>query len=148
MANLNIGCLSLKYYKLIDKLPSYIKPLGLGNVEYPKHWLTEKNGKNIVNLNKYYGQYTGIYWIWKNQLKDMADDDWVGTCEYRKLWLNGLYNKKQKFSISSLYSNLLKTDNEIFSSCDAVLVQPIFFRTETIYEQFKKMTKKKSLKNI
>ena len=108
MPNLNIYCLSLKYYDVIDKLPSYIKPLGLGNEEYPKHWLTEKNGKNIVNLNKYYGEYTGIYWVWKNQLKGMDDHDWIGTCQYRKLWLNDLYNKKQKFSISSLYSNLLK----------------------------------------
>ena len=41
MTNLNIYCLSLKYYQIIDKLPSYIKPLGLGNEEYPKHWLTE-----------------------------------------------------------------------------------------------------------
>ena len=141
MTNLNLYCLSLKYYNLIDKLPSYIKPLGLGNEEYPEHWLAEKNGQNIVNLNKYYGQYSGIYWIWKNQLKGMADDDWIGTCEYRKLWLNGLYNKKQKFSISSLYSNLLKTDNEIFSSCDAILVQPIFFKNETIYQQFNKVHK-------
>ena len=128
MPNLNIYCLSLKYYDVIDKLPSYIKPLGLGNEEYPEHWLTEKNGKNIVNLNKYYGQYTGIYWIWKNQLKGMDDDDWIGTCEYRKLWLNDLYNKKQKFSISSLYSNLLKTDNKIFSSCNVILVQPTIFK--------------------
>ena len=48
MPNLNLYCLSLKYYNLIDKLPSYIKPLGLGNEEYPEHWLAEKNGKNIV----------------------------------------------------------------------------------------------------
>ena len=83
MSNLNLYCLSLKYYNLIDKLPSYIKPLGLGTEKYPEHWLTEKNGENISDLNKYYGQYTGIYWIWKNHLKDMADDDWIGTCEYR-----------------------------------------------------------------
>ena len=57
MPNLNLYCLSLKYYNLIDKLPSYIKPLGLGNEEYPEHWLAEKNGKNIVNLNKYYEMY-------------------------------------------------------------------------------------------
>ena len=32
-------------------MPSYIKPLGLENNEYPKHWLTEKEDKNISNLN-------------------------------------------------------------------------------------------------
>ena len=147
MPNLNLYCLSFKYYKLVDKLPSYIKALGLGNEEYPEHWLCEKNGKNIANLNKYYGQYTGIYWLWKNQLEGMADDDWIGTCEYRKLWLNDHYNKKQKFSISSLYSNLLKTDNKIFSSCNVVLVQPIIFKNETIYQQFNKVHKGNILDN-
>ena len=47
MPNLNLYCLSLKYFSLIDKLPSYIKPLGLGTEEYPRHWLTEKSGENI-----------------------------------------------------------------------------------------------------
>ena len=141
MLNLNLYCLSLKYYKHIDKLPSYIKPLGLGKEEYPEHWLNEKNGNNIINLNKYYGQYTGIYWIWKNQLNGMSDNDWIGTCEYRKLWINGHYKVKQKFSKSSLYSNLLKTDNEIFTSCDVVLVQPVTFKNETIYQQFNKVHK-------
>ena len=147
MTNLNIYCLSLKYYQIIDKLPSYIKPLGLGNEEYPKHWLTEKSGNNIVNLNKYYGEYTGIYWVWKNQLKNMNDEDWIGTCQYRKLWLNDFYNKKQKFSIGSLYSNLLKPDNKIFSSCNVILVQPIIFKNETIYEQFNKVHKGNILDN-
>ena len=58
MPNLNLYCLSLKYYNHIDKLPSYIKPLGLGNTEYPKQWLTDKKGENISNLNKYYGDAT------------------------------------------------------------------------------------------
>ena len=77
----------------------------------------------------------------------MDDDGWIGTCEYRKLWLNDLYNKKQKFSISSLYSNLLKTDNKIFSSCNVILVQPIIFKNETIYQQFNKVHKVDILEN-
>jgi hypothetical protein len=139
MRNINLYCLSLNYFKLIDKLPNFIKPIGLGNQEYPHHWLSEKNGNNIINFNKYFGQYTGVYWIWKNLLNDKSDDDWIGTCEYRKLWLNGLYQQKFKFSINSLFSNLLKTNNEIFYNCDAVLVQPIEFKRENINQQFKKV---------
>ena len=52
MFNLDIYCTSLQYFNVLDKLPSYIKPLGLGNANYPNHWLTEKNGENISNLNK------------------------------------------------------------------------------------------------
>lgn len=139
MPNLNLYCLSLKYYNLIDKLPSFIKPIGLGDNKYPNHWFVEKKGENIIDLNKYYGQYTGIYWIWKNQLKNKTDDEWIGMCEYRKLWLDGLYQQKLKFSAKSLFSNLLKSNNKIFTNCDAVLVQPIEFKTENVNQQFKKV---------
>ena len=147
MNKVRLYCLSFKHYDLVDKLPYYIKPLGLGNQKYPSHWLIDSVGQNISSLNKYYGQYTGIYWIWKNELKDMDDNDWIGTCEYRKYWLNELFKKKQKFTARNLYSNLLKVDNEIFSKCEAVLVQPIFFKTESVNEQFYKIHKFNILKN-
>ena len=50
MDSLKIYCTSIKHFTILDKLPSYIKPLGLGNEEYPEHWLTEKNGKNIKSF--------------------------------------------------------------------------------------------------
>ncbi len=56
MVNLDIYCTSIHYFNLLDKLPSYIKPLGLGNRTYPKHWLTEQNGENISNLNSYFSE--------------------------------------------------------------------------------------------
>ena len=62
---MDIYCTTIKYYKVMDKLPYYIKPLGLGDVKYPPNWLQEKLGKNISNLNKYYAEFTGFYWIWK-----------------------------------------------------------------------------------
>ena len=147
MQNLDIYCLTIKYYDLINKFPSYIKPLGLGNGGFPNNWLAEKNGESIFELNKYYGEYTGIYWIWKNKLKNMNDNDWIGTCSYRGLWLNNLYNKKQKFSITSLNSNLLKPDNKIFLSSDLILVQPIILKNETIFQQFEKVHKGNILDN-
>ena len=52
MINLDIYCTTGHYFNVLDKLPSYIKPLGLGDNNYPDHWLNEKNGKNISNLNK------------------------------------------------------------------------------------------------
>ena len=147
MANLDIYCTTIRYFSVIDKLPPYIKPLGLGNVDYPEDWLTEKKGNNISALNKYYGEASGFYWIWKNKLKGLNDDDWIGTCHYRKLWLNNLYDGKQKLSVDSLYSNLLKPNNKIFMDCDVIQVQPIFLKNETIFEQFDKVHKNNVLKN-
>ena len=34
MFNLEIYCTALQYFNVLDKLPSYIKPLGLGNHTY------------------------------------------------------------------------------------------------------------------
>ena len=147
MVNLDIYCTTIRYFSVLDKLPSYIRPLGLGNASYPDHWLAEKNGHNILELNKYYGEASGIYWIWKNRLENANDNDWIGTSHYRKLWLNNLYEKKQKLSTDSLYSNLLKPDNNIFKDCDVIQVQPIFLKNETIFEQFDKVHKNNILKN-
>ena len=147
MVNLDIYCTTIHYFNVLDKLPSYIKPLGLGNTNYPNHWLTEKKGENISNLNKYYGETSGFYWIWKNKLNDKDKNDWIGSCHYRKLWLNDTYNSKQKFSYKSLYSELLNTDNEIFKNCDVIQVQPTILKKETLYEQFNKVHKNNVLEN-
>jgi len=147
MANLNIYCTTIKYFNVLDKLPPYIKPLGLGDFNYPEHWLSEKNGENISHLNKYYGELTGLYWIWKNKLKNLNGTDWIGNCHYRKLWLNNFYNVKQKISFRSLYSQLLKSDNKIFFDCDVIQVKPIFLKRETIFQQFDKVHKNNIIEN-
>ena len=147
MVNLDIYCTSLQYFNLLDKLPSYIKPLGLGNRTYPKHWLAEKDGENIADLNRYFSEWTGLYWIWKNRLNNMSDDDWVGNCHYRKLWLNNLFSKKQKFSFKSLHSNLLKPDNPIFLNCDVIRIQPTFLKKDTVFQQFENVHGKNILEN-
>ena len=95
MINLDVYCMTIEYFSILDKLPPYIKPLGLGDNIFPKHWLTEKNGKNISELNRHYGEATGFYWIWKNKLK--SDDDWVGSCQHRRLWLNNSTIKNRDF---------------------------------------------------
>ena len=139
MKDLKIYCFTLKEYLILSKLPNYIQPLGLGKNSFDQNYLDEKNGTNIYHLNQYYGEASGIYWIWKNELKNMDRKNWVGTCNYRKLWLNNCYNNKQKFSISSLYSNLLQSNNNIFKSSEAIQIQPIIFKNETVLQQFEKV---------
>ena len=137
----------MKHFALLDKLPSYIKPLGLGGGKFPEHWLTELNGENITDLNKYFSEWTGLYWIWKNKLDNIKDNDWIGNCHYRKLWLNNQFSKKQKSSFKNLSSNLLKPDNPIFQNCDAVLLQPTFLKKDTVFQQFENVHGKNILEN-
>jgi hypothetical protein len=133
---LEIYCKTINYYNLLDNLPKYIIPLGLGKNIFPKHWLKDSRQKNISHLNNYYGELTGLYWLWKNKILNYKKNSWIGSCQYRRLWLNKLYFDKQKFSVSSLYSNLLTSDNKIFSNSEAILVQPVLLTRQNLSEQF------------
>ena len=90
MRNLNIFCSTINYFKILEKLPSYIMPVGLGEKRFPANWLIEKKGENISHLNKHYGQLTMFYWLWKNKINQMHEEDFIGSCEHRLLWLDKL----------------------------------------------------------
>ena len=144
---LKIFCTSIKYFDVLNKLPSNIIPFGLGNSTFPANWMNEKKGENISELNKFFGEATGFFWIWKNYLKNFDEEDWIGFCQYRRLWLNQLLPEKQKFSVSNLYSNLLKPDNSIFESSESVLLQPTSFTHGSLLSQFDKLYVKDVLNN-
>ena len=139
MKNLEIYCTTIKYYKVLDYLPNFIKPLGLGPEIYPSHWLDEKKGINITSLNRFYAEFTGFFWILKNRIKFMKKTDLIGNCHNRVLWLNDLYSNKQKLSQFSLYSKLLKKNNPIIYNNDVIQLQPItFYNTKkTLFEDFR-----------
>lgn len=44
----------------------------------------DDTGDNISELNCYYSELTGLYWVWKN----CRDVDYVGTCHYRRYLIN------------------------------------------------------------
>ena len=145
MNKIKIYCTSLKYYRVIDKLPPYIIPLGLGNNYFPNYWKIEKKGKNILSFNKYYGELTGFYWVWKNQTNNMEDEDLIGFCHYRKLWMNNNNRFKNKFSFKSIYSDLLIDRNSILKKVDVVQVKPIIFKKKNLIKDFEEVHKNKIL---
>lgn len=46
---------------------------------YPLH---DDSGDNISYENPYYGELTGLYWVWKNT--QIEDNDIIGFCHYNK----------------------------------------------------------------
>lgn len=44
--------------------------------------LKDNTGDNISLQNPYYGELTGLYWIWKNE--KFNEDDIIGYCHYNK----------------------------------------------------------------
>jgi|TARA_B110000444_G_scaffold242422_1_gene259724 hypothetical protein len=84
MTNLKTFCLSLNpAHNEIIKYLGYT-PVGLGDDNFSKDWLTDKTGENIALKNPYYGEYTFHYWLWKNNKINF--EGWVGFCQYRKFW--------------------------------------------------------------
>ncbi len=98
--------MSIKVYimthKNFDKPtdPMYI-PLQVGKAKAtPLNYIGDNTGENISELNCYYSELTGIYWVWKN----VHDMDYVGICHYRRYLIN-----YQGFLFSGVeYEQLLK----------------------------------------
>ena len=120
----------------MEKLPNFVIPLGLGEEKYPNNWLTEKVGKNISSLNKYYAEFTGLYWIWKNKIDNLDNNDLIGNCHNRVLWLNELIENKKKFTNDSLFENFLRQENSILKNTDVIQVQPITFEKKKFVRRF------------
>jgi hypothetical protein len=119
----------------------------LGHNNFPDYWIRENIGDNLIDLNPYYAEFSMFYWIWKNKLNEMQENDFIGTCQHRRLWLNNLFVKKQKFNFTSLYSNLLKNDNEIFLKNDLVHLDGINFKNKNLYDDFCEIHNKNFLDN-
>ena len=80
MNNLKIFCLCI-HNELLDKVKklNYI-PVGLGDNNYKEGWMRDNIGENISNKNKFYGEYSFHYWLWKNKMTTFNDNDWIGFC--------------------------------------------------------------------
>jgi len=136
MEKLDIYCFTSKNYKFLDYLPKNIIPVGLGNNDYSKNYLVETSGKNISKFNKYFAELSGIYWVYKNKLSQYNNNDFIGFCHYRRLWLDGLYFKDHKIN-SDIFSRLLTNKLEIFDNSEVVMLQPTKLKNENIYDHFK-----------
>lgn len=82
--------------------PIYI-PLQVGRAgKSDLGYLGDDTGDNISELNGYYGELTGLYWLWKN--RDFKGN--IGICHYRRFFVNGerkLLNEAEYDAILSEY---------------------------------------------
>lgn len=117
--NLTMFCLTmnpndLKFIREINYLP-----VGLGKENFSKDWFRDNTGENISEKNKYYGEYTFHYWLWKNYIDDLKDG-WIGFCQYRKFWSTNKNNLLPK-SFAELKPLLLNEIPNLYESFDTIL---------------------------
>ena len=111
-------------------------PVGLGKDPFSKEWIKDNTGKNISHKNKYYGEYTFHYWLWKNYL-DQIDDSWIGFCQYRKFWsLKKIINKPESFN--KLNSLVLKEIPVEYDSFEVILGEPLLINQIKIMKLLKR----------
>ena len=122
-SNLKIYCISHKYIKELDKLNLNIIGSGAHKRKFPKNWLNDSMGqKNISKKNFNYGTLTSIYWIWKNHIKYLKQDDYIGICHYRRFWLKKNHDKK--IGLNNLKKNLLSSIPYKYNKFDAFVCSP------------------------
>ena len=64
--------------------PVYV-PLQVGRAAHEDlGYLGDDTGDSISDLNCYYGELTGIYWVWKNY----EGRENIGICHYRRFFIN------------------------------------------------------------
>lgn len=75
-------------HKRVDWLEDVgVIPLVVGGApDVPRHWLRDDSLDNISKKNKNYCELTGQYWVWRNVLPTLGDDELVGFCHYRRFF--------------------------------------------------------------
>ena len=123
------------------KILNYI-PVGLGTDKFDKEWTTDNTGKNISFKNKFYGENTFHYWLWKNQLKDCFEKKWVGFCHYRRFWVKNL----KVINFEDLKTNIINKIPDDWNSYEVILGNE-YLVNKTKISKIIKHGKKQLLKN-
>ncbi len=147
----------LSYHKNTPCYKSEIfQPIQVGtsnSIEKLDFAISDNTGDNISELNPYYCELTGHYWVLKNYL-EKCNEDYIGFCHYRRLPdINNISSDNYpsifglSYSNSTNFFNNLKLPSlnyDIILPCSVYLyantVNPLLREDEphyNMYEQFK-----------
>ncbi len=129
------------HYEKIKKL-EYI-PVGLGNKITSNKFEVDYRGVNISSKNPFYGEYSFHYWIWKNEIKKLDNEKWIGFCQYRKFWSSDRKQTAIK-NLSDLKKKLIKKIPEEYENTEVILGEPLFINQF----KFSKFVKKNFFKIV
>ena len=136
MTNLKMFCITLEpdHIKYIKSL-NYT-PVVLGNKNFSQNCFTDKDGENISHKNKFYGEYTFHYWLWKNYLNNI-EENWIGFCQYRKFW-SLKFSSNDQINLDNLKDKVLKEIPEELDKYEVILGDPFFVNKRKTMKFFKK----------
>lgn len=115
MEDIKIFAMTHKKFE-VPKDSMYI-PMHVGhkNAKEEYGYLGDDTGDNISDLNCYYAELSGQYWVWKNY----KDAKYVGLCHYRRYFINDeekAYTQKQYLEILKEYDIITSKQLELPNS--------------------------------
>jgi len=82
---MSVKIFTMTHKKFNEPADNIYIPLHVGKAKsVDLGYLGDDTGENISQMNCYYSELTGIYWIWKNY----KTSDYVGVCHYRRYLIN------------------------------------------------------------
>lgn len=137
MAHINHYCITGKYHQYLDKINLNIVLSGAATKDLkniPTSWFKDSTEINISKKNKNFGTLSTHYWIWKNRLDLINDDEWIGINHYRRFWIK---KNVTNITASNLKENILREvpkDNDF----DIILPEKIFLENLKLSKLIKK----------
>ena len=105
----NIKIFTMTHKKFMEPEDSIYVPLQVGRAASEDlGYLGDDTGDSISEWNRYYGELTGVYWVWKN----IVEADIIGICHYRRFFLD----ENRELMKQEQYERILKDYDIIVSN--------------------------------
>ena len=120
MNKINIYCVTNVELKHLENLNLYFA--GVGNKKFNSNYILSSTGDNIQFKEKNYSELTFHYWFWKNELKNLDNNSWIGFCQKRRFWLQ---SSKKISNLKQLKKYILKKPPKKWSNYESIICKSI-----------------------
>ena len=121
--NLEIYCVTDKDLLYLKNLP--YKLAGVGKSNFSKEYNLANTKDNIDYKEKYYSELTFHYWFWKNEMKNLEKNTWIGFCQKRRFWIKKNISKND-ITTYNLKNHILSGPPEEWKNYNSVICDPIY----------------------
>ena len=118
--NLKLFCVTNKQLNYLDSLPLILA--GVGEKKFKKNYITCLKGRNIQKKEKNYSELTFHYWFWKNYLKKINSNTWIGFCQKRRFWIK---SKKKIKNLEDLKKQILIRPYKKWKKYESIICKPV-----------------------